>query len=99
MYNLELKFVTPIKIKVIDKSFETMLNDIDGNFSAPYTVREVVNTLTIENAAKIPDKSAIADIALTLNKTLRESLENSNDVNVEIAGNTEFTGFTNIEEV
>lgn len=101
MYNLELVFVTPVKVKIIDKSFEKMLGEISGcgNYALPYVAREITNTLTIENTAKIPSKSAIAEIAQTLNKTLRETLENSEDINVEIAGDTTFTGFTNIEEV
>ena len=64
MYNLELVFVTPVKVKIIDKSFEKMLGEISGcgNYALPYVAREITNTLTIENAAKIPSKSAIAEI-------------------------------------
>ena len=99
MFNLTLKFVTPIRVKAIDRVLEQMLKSIDGDMQIPFVTREIENTLSITNAMKIPSKATIAQIASTLNQSTRETFDNDRNVNVEVVGNTKFVGITSIEEV
>lgn len=98
MYRIELTFATPIKVKVLDKSAEKILTEINGTFSSPYIPNEVINTITMEHATVIPNKETLSKMAWVINDTLIESMQSINNVNVEVAGPTEFRGFTDIEE-
>ena len=55
--------------------------------------------MTISNASEIPNKDWLANACQTIYNCLKENLEASKDVNVSIAGETKFCGFTSIEEI
>lgn len=97
MYNLEIKFTTPVIIKPIDKSFERMLKSIDCPIPVSHT--EIENVVTIENIEEIPDPVAVNEMAKTINEHFAEGLKNSEKVNMEVCGETVFVGFTKIEKV
>ena len=98
MYNLVLKFKTPIHIKMFDKSFENVLKHLNGTVSIPYIEKDVENTMTITNSPVIPNKDWISDACSTIHTALKDSFASSDDVNVAIASDTVFCGFTSIEE-
>lgn len=98
MYKIQLTFATPIKVKVLGKSAEKMLTDIDATFSSPYMPNEVINTVTLEHSTVIPNKETLEKMAWVINNTLIECMQSVNDINVEVAGPTVFKGFTDIEE-
>ena len=98
MYRIELTFATPIRVKVLGKSDEKMLTDMDASFSSPYVPNEVINTVTMEHSEVIPNKETLEKMAWVINNTLIECMQSINDVNVEVAGPTVFKGFTDIEE-
>ena len=72
MYNLELKFVTKIQRKSKD-FIRWNLGNVQG-ISRPVVVEDMVNTLTITDAEKLPAPKDIDDIALALNKSIRKTL-------------------------
>lgn len=72
MYNLELKFVTKIQTKSKDV-IRWSLDNVRG-VSCPVIIEDMVNTLTISDADRLPAQKDIDEIALILNESIRKTL-------------------------
>jgi hypothetical protein len=104
MFNCTLKFVTPVRVSVVNgtivsKEIEDLFEEILGNRNfLPGAEIEVSTEVTAENLTYIPSEILLEQLAQTINAGVTESF-NKGPISATVSGNTVFVGYTKITEI
>ena len=95
MFDMKLKFDTVVRVKVFDKDFEDILNLCGGRAESPYTEHTVEHTMTLTDAAAIPDKEWLENAEKVIFETMQDSFKQDKKINATVVS-TKFVGFTEV---
>lgn len=104
MFNCTLKFVTPVRVTVVNgtivnREIEDLFEKILGNRNfLPGAEVEVSTEVTAENLSSIPSEALLEQLAQTINTGVTESFEKG-PISATVSGKTVFMGYTKITEI